>query len=115
VECGLPHHLRPDDQQTGQGTRRRCTPATGGKDFIEEITAWVDGLGYEYRVVEGGPYRSFQGRFRLQPGPDGTSVQWTVWYRPKGILGAIRKPAERRAADGSDDDDQPAPVAAGDG
>jgi uncharacterized membrane protein len=77
-------------QQTGQGTRRRCTPAAGGKDLIEEITAWVDGLGYEYRVVEGGLYRSFQGRFRLQAGPDGTSVQWTVWYRPKGVLGAIK-------------------------
>jgi hypothetical protein len=77
-------------QQTGQGTRRRCAPAAGGKDVIEEITAWVDGLGYEYRVVEGGLYRSFKGRIRLQPGPDGTSVQWTVWYRPKGILGAIK-------------------------
>ncbi len=35
-------------QRTGAGTRRRCTPAGGGKDVIEEITAWVDGLGYEY-------------------------------------------------------------------
>ena len=77
-------------QQTGLGTRRRCAPAAGGKDVIEEITAWVDGLGYEYRVVEGGPYRSFQGRIRLQPLPDGTSVQWTVWYRPGGVVGVIK-------------------------
>jgi uncharacterized membrane protein len=77
-------------QQAGLGTRRRCAPADGGKDVIEEITAWVDGLGYEYRVVEGGSYRSFQGRIRLQPSPDGTSVQWTVWYRPGGIFGAIK-------------------------
>jgi len=77
-------------QQTGAGTRRRCTPAGGGKDFIEEITAWIDGLGYEYTLIEGGPYRSLRGRIRLQPGPDGTSVQWTIDYQPKGLAGFIR-------------------------
>jgi len=76
-------------QSTGVGTRRRCTLSTG-KDVIEEITAWVDGWGYEYVLVEGGPYRAFQGRFRLQAGPDGTSVQWTVSYQPKGLMGIIR-------------------------
>jgi uncharacterized protein YndB with AHSA1/START domain len=76
-------------QRAGIGTRRRCTPARGGKDVIEEITAWVDGLGYEYHLVEGGPYRSFQGRLRLQAGPDGTTVQWTISYRPKGLLRMI--------------------------
>jgi uncharacterized membrane protein len=77
-------------QQTGAGTRRRCALVGGGHDVIEEITAWVDGLGYEYRLVGGGPYRSFQARIRLQAGPDGVSAQWTVSYRPKGALGAIR-------------------------
>jgi uncharacterized membrane protein len=77
-------------QRTGAGTRRRCTPAGGGKDAIEEITAWVVGLGYEYRLVDGGPYRSLQGRLRLQPGPDGTTVQWTITYRPKGLFGLLR-------------------------
>jgi uncharacterized protein YndB with AHSA1/START domain len=76
-------------QSTGVGTRRRCTLSTG-KDVIEEITAWVDGWGYEYVLVEGGPYRAFQGRFRLQAGPDGTSVQWTIAYQPKGLPGTIR-------------------------
>ena len=77
-------------QRTGTGTRRRCARTGGGKDIIEEITAWVDGLGYEYVLVEGGAYRSLQGRIRLQAGPDGTSVQWTMSYEPKGIFGALR-------------------------
>lgn len=77
-------------QQTGVGVRRRCAVTGGGKDVIEQITAWVNGLGYEYRLVDGGPYRSFRGRFRLQPGPDGTSVQWTVEYTPRGLLGKLR-------------------------
>jgi len=77
-------------QQTGVGVRRRCAVTGGGKDVIEQITAWVDGLGYEYQLVDGGPYRLFRGRFRLQPGPDGTSVQWTVEYTPKGLLGKLR-------------------------
>jgi ligand-binding SRPBCC domain-containing protein len=76
-------------QSIGVGTRRRCSLSTG-KDVIEEITAWVDGLGYEYVVVDGGPYRSYQGRIRLQASPDGTSVQWTIAYQPKGLLGTIR-------------------------
>ena len=74
-------------QRTGAGTRRRCTSADGGKDVIEEITAWVDGLGYEYSVLESSAYRSFQGRMRLQAGPDGTTVQWTVSYRRRGVIG----------------------------
>ncbi len=77
-------------QQTGLGTRRRCAVTGGGKDVIEQITAWVDGLGYEYEFVEAGPYRLMRGRIRLQPGPDGTSVQWTVEYRPKGPFGLLR-------------------------
>lgn len=77
-------------RQTGPDTRRRCTPARGGKDVIERITAWVDNLGYEYEVTEGGPYRTLQGRFRLQISPDGTTVQWTIFYKPKGLRGRIK-------------------------
>ncbi len=73
-------------QHTGIGTRRRCARVGGGKDIIEEITAWVEGLGYEYRLVDG----ALQGRIRLQAGPDGTSVQWTVSYHPKGLIGSLK-------------------------
>lgn len=76
-------------QQRGSGVRRRCTLASG-KDVIEEISAWVEGMGYEYHRVEGGPYKSFQGRLRLQLEPDGTSVQWTLNYTPKGIIGFVQ-------------------------
>ncbi|MBI5958051.1 MAG: SRPBCC family protein [Chloroflexi bacterium] len=77
-------------RQTGAGIRRRCALVSGGKDIIEEITAWVDGVGYEYHVTEGGAQRHMQGRFRLQPSPEGTSVQWTLSYQPRGIFGAIK-------------------------
>ncbi len=77
-------------QRTGLGTRRRCTWAGTGKDTIEEITAWVDGLGYEYVLIEGGPYRAMRARLRLQAVPDGTTVQWTVLYTPKGLFGTLK-------------------------
>lgn len=76
-------------QQRGTGVRRRCT-LTSGKDVIEEITSWVEGMGYEYQRVEGGPYRNYMGRLRLQSGPDGTSVQWTITYTPRGLIGGLR-------------------------
>ncbi len=76
--------------ETGEGVRRRCGLSATGKDVFEEITVWVEGLGYEYRVVEGGPWRSLTGRFRLQAMPDGTSVQWVIAYQPKGVIGLVR-------------------------
>ena len=66
--------------------------------MILQVTAWVDGLGYEYSMVEGGAYRSYQARFRLQPGPDGTSVQWTLTYQPRGLFGALRDRFQGRRA-----------------
>lgn len=77
-------------QQIGQGTRRRCALATGGKDVIEEITAWAEGFGYEYTLVEGGPFRALKGRLRLTAGPNGTTVQWTVTYSRKSLVGKLR-------------------------
>lgn len=76
-------------QQRGTGVRRRCT-LVSGKDVIEEIVSWVEGMGYEYQRIEGGPYREYRGRVRLQLGPDGTSVQWTVTYAPRGLVGRLR-------------------------
>lgn len=71
------------------GTRRRCALVSGAKDIIEEITAIVNGIGYEYVIVEGSTYQEFMARIRLQAGPDGTSVQWTIDYKPKGLFGQI--------------------------
>ncbi|NDJ75712.1 MAG: hypothetical protein GYB65_05595 [Chloroflexi bacterium] len=79
--------LTPD--LAGQNSRRRCI-LPNGKAVVEHVTAWIDGLGYEYAIVDGGPYRSFRGRLRLQAGPDGTNVHWTVSYQPGGFLGGLR-------------------------
>lgn len=76
-------------QTMGEGARRRCAIAGGNKDIIEEITAWVNGWGYEYVIVEGGPFKQYRARLRLQTGPDGTIVNWTVFYLPKGLFGGL--------------------------
>lgn len=63
-----------------RGTRRRITPRSSRKDIIEEITVWYDGVGYEYHIVDGSPYKAFFSRIRLQATPDGTIVQWTMTF-----------------------------------
>jgi hypothetical protein len=73
---------------TGVGARRRCTDERG-RMTIEEITAWVDNIGYEYTMIDGA-YRSLKGRIRLQAVAEGTIVNWTVDYHLKGILIGVR-------------------------
>ncbi len=73
----------------GVGARRRCTDQRG-KSIVEEITAWIENIGYEYRVVDG-PYRAFRARFRLQPAPEGTIVNWVVEYRRRGAFSGLRE------------------------
>lgn len=75
--------------QNGRGARWRSTTAHG-KEQVFEITAWYEGLGYEYRIVDGVPFASNRGRIRLQDSPEGTIVQWTFTYELKGILSGIR-------------------------
>lgn len=67
------------------GARLRITPDRG-RDVVLEITAWYDRFGYEYKIVEGGPYRDNKGTLRLQEVPEGTIVQWTFSYRA-GLFG----------------------------
>lgn len=67
------------------GARLRITPDRG-RDIVIEITAWYDRFGYEYKIVEGGPYRENKGTLRLQEVPEGTIVQWTFSYRT-GMFG----------------------------
>lgn len=71
------------------GTRRRYTDADG-KSVIEEITAWLENIGYEYTIING-PYREYRGTFRLQAAPEGTLVNWTVKYRRRSLLGSLRE------------------------
>lgn len=78
----------------GVGVRRRCTDGRG-KSTVEEITAWLENIGYEYKVVDG-PYRAFRARFRLQPAPEGTIVNWVVEYRRRGLFSGLRELLGRR-------------------
>jgi hypothetical protein len=102
VECKAVSLLstRPD----GPGVRRRITQVRG-KDIIEETTAWYEGLGYEYRLIEGSKFKSYVARLRLQPTPDGTIVQSTIAFETRGLLGRFlgnhrrRRKLERRTAE----------------
>jgi hypothetical protein len=74
-----------------QGTHTRWRyRSVDRREYILEITAWYDGLGYEYTIVDGSPYRENRGRIRLQETPEGTVVQWTFSYELGGLFGGIR-------------------------
>ena len=75
-------------KSTGVGARRRGVGGSG-KSVVEEVTAWLDNIGYEYVVVDG-PYASFRGRYRLQAIPEGTIVNWAVDYHLRGVFGGVR-------------------------
>ncbi|MGQ9887419.1 MAG: SRPBCC family protein [Aggregatilineales bacterium] len=76
-------------RRSGPGARWRST-GPNRREQVMEITAWYDGLGYEYTVVDGFPFASAKGRLRLQEIPEGTIVQWTFTFEPKGIAGGLR-------------------------
>ncbi|MBC7870854.1 MAG: SRPBCC family protein [Chitinophagaceae bacterium] len=73
----------------GQGTRWRMGTDTG-REYVVEVTAWYDRLGYEYRFIDGAPYKQNNGRLRLQEMAEGTVLQWTFNYEPGGLLGGMR-------------------------
>jgi hypothetical protein len=73
---------------TGPGTRRRVTDPRG-KTVVEEITHWLENLGYEYQMIDG-PYRAYRGRIRLQAIPEGTVVNWTIEFQLRGMLPVLR-------------------------
>jgi hypothetical protein len=76
-------------QHSGVGVRWRYS-TTNGREYVAETTAWYDGLGYEYTLIDGVPFRENKGRIRLQEIPEGTIVQWTFSYDPGGLLGGVR-------------------------
>ncbi len=87
VDCENVSLLTPSRQ--GPGTRWRST-IPRGHDVILQITAWYNGLGYEYTYVDGAPFKQSVGRIRLQELPEGTVVQWTFNYETGGLLGGLR-------------------------
>lgn len=76
-------------KHTGPGVRWRYT-TTSGRSYVAEITAWYDGLGYEYTFVDGTPFSENKGRIRLQEIAEGTVVQWTLTYETSGVLAGVR-------------------------
>ena len=86
IDCAEVQMLTP--RQFGVGTQRECFPPRG-KSFVEEITAWYEGLGYEYTQLDNRSYSEWLARIRLQAVPDGTIVQWTISYAPAGLMGRV--------------------------
>jgi hypothetical protein len=76
-------------RRSGPGLRWRNVTDTGIEQVIE-ITAWYDGLGYQYTYIDGVPFRHSSGTLRIQETPDGTVVQWTFNYEMGGLLGGVR-------------------------
>ncbi len=76
-------------KHTGPGVRWRYTTPSG-RAHVAEITAWYDGLGYEYTFVDGTPFSESKGRMRLQEIAEGTVVQWTLTYETSGVLAGVR-------------------------
>lgn len=82
VDCQQVAILTP--RQFGAGTHWQVTPPHG-KPYVEEVTAWYEAIGYEYRRAESRAYRTWFSRIRMQATPEGTIVQWTINYLPKGL------------------------------
>ena len=77
------------NQISGRGTRWRSIQSSGKAQVIE-ITAWYEGLGFEYVIVDGGSFTTNRGRLRLQEVPEGTIVQWMFSYELTGFLSGLR-------------------------
>lgn len=75
-------------RREGRATRFRCRDARN-REIVIEITAWYNGLGYEYTLIDGSPFKSNVGRVRLQEIPEGTIVQWT--FQCEGGRGVHRQ------------------------
>lgn len=84
-------------RKSGAGMRWRYT-SQSKREYIVETTAWYDGVGYEYTIVDGGLYRECRGRIRLQEIAEGTIVRWTFNYEMKGVIGGLRNALNHRRA-----------------
>ncbi len=70
----------------GPGLRWRYTTPKR-REYVVEVSAWYNGLGYEYFYVDGPGFKEARGRIRVQETPDGTVVQWTFSYQFRGLFG----------------------------
>jgi hypothetical protein len=87
VDCASVSFITP--RREGPGVRWRYATPTG-HECVVEISAWYNRIGYEYRYVDGMPFRENSGRIRLQEIPEGTLIQWTFICQPSGLFAAYR-------------------------
>ena len=76
-------------RQNGPGARWRYASANRD-EYVVEITAWYDRLGYEYTFIDGVPFNESRGRIRLQEIPEGTIVEWSLNYKLGGVFSGLR-------------------------
>ncbi|TVR19092.1 MAG: SRPBCC family protein [Anaerolineaceae bacterium] len=93
VHCAKVSFLTTNRQ--GQGVRYRFSNPSG-RDYVAEITAWYDNVGYAYQLIDGVNFRYNRGRIRLQEIAEGTIVQWVFEYEAGGILGGLRNTLSTR-------------------
>lgn len=97
VDCKTVSFLTTN--HSGAGTRYRHLTERG-REYVVEVTAWYNQLGYEYTFVDGVSYASNKGRLRLQDAPEGTIVQWSFTYELSGMLSGLRNAlGTKRAVD----------------
>ena len=87
VDCKVISFLTT--HHSGEGTRYRYR-SERGREYVVELTAWYNLLGYEYVFVDGSPFASSKGRIRLHERPEGTVVQWSFTYELGGAFSGLR-------------------------
>ena len=87
VDCKVISFLTT--HHNGEGTRYRYS-SERGREYVVELTAWYNLLGYEYVFVDGSPFASSKGRIRLHERPEGTVVQWSFTYELGGAFSGLR-------------------------
>jgi catechol 2,3-dioxygenase-like lactoylglutathione lyase family enzyme len=67
-------------ERNGVGAVRRMCGL--GAVLEEEVVAWYEGTGYDYRLRSGAPIKDHCGSIRILPDGKHTLVQWRIEFRP---------------------------------
>jgi catechol 2,3-dioxygenase-like lactoylglutathione lyase family enzyme len=69
-----------DQERNGVGAVRQMSGL--GAVVQEEIVAWQDGAGYDYKLLSGAPLKDHFGSIRVLPSSGSSLVQWRIEFRP---------------------------------
>jgi uncharacterized protein YndB with AHSA1/START domain len=73
---------RPGEtDRNGRGAERRLASPLGA--VIEQVTCAEAPRLIRYRVIAGSPFVCHQGEIRLEPDGGGTTITWSVRFRPR--------------------------------